>query len=177
MAKKIIGGLAVTAALFVILAVVYHSYFKAPPPAPPQELPYRTAPTFTGKPATSPPAPSPAPEPSVSPQAKAAGPPAEAPVPSEHKPPRGVEPELEKQYGLFLGRYRTYRQAAKVMEKIKNQGTPAFVRHEGRKKRLPYEVWAGPFSDEKQAQAAAQSVRKNLKMSARLQNLQMPVPK
>jgi hypothetical protein len=62
------------------------------------------------------------------------------------------------------------------MEKLKKQGKPAFVRRDARH-RKPYEVWAGPFPEQQEAQVAAKSIRNKLKVSPKMEKLQIPVPK
>ncbi len=171
MAKKIFGAFALAAGLLAVFGLAYRFYLQSTPSTPPAEVPYRTIPEFAQKRAI----PGPGSPSSQEPPAPATT------GPLGPKPPAGAEgpvalQEPEKQFGLLVGRYQTYREAAKVMEKLEKQGKAAFVRHEGGQRR-PYEVWAGPFADEKEARAAARFIKKNLKLSARTQKLQLPVPK
>ncbi len=184
MAKKILGGLALAAGLIVLLVVVYQFYSGGPSqvgpgkPEAPGEPPYRTAPEFAEK--STPPGLG-APPSQIAPAPVQPAPPVEAPPKPEVSPPAAqVTPspplEPEEYYGLLVRRYRTYKEASRVMEKLKKEGKPAFVRHDGRK-RKPYEVWVGPFPKEQEAQLAAKSIRKKLKVSPKLEKLQLPVPK
>ena len=186
MTKRVVLGLALGAGLIAVLAVLYVYYPGGPQmepgkPEAPGEMQYRTAPEFTGKPAAPDTGPSLAREPQPAHLAEATPPPAGIPAP-EVKPPAAQEtPEPpskpEEHYGLLVRRYRTYKQASKMMEKLQKEGTPAFIRHDGRQ-RKPYAVWAGPYTSQKEAEAAATSLKKKkLKVSLKLEKLQIPVPK
>jgi len=163
MAKRFLYGIALAAGLVVILVGAYRFFYRGSSTTPPEAVPYRTAPEFLPKPA-----PSATGAPSVQ----------EPPVP----PPDlksllpAEPPEPEKQFALLVGRYRTYQEAGKILASLKKEGEPAFIRHEGRQ-RHPYEVWAGPFPDEIAARAAARLIKKKLKVSAKQEKLQLPVPK
>uniref|UniRef100_A0A7C3SJE2 SPOR domain-containing protein n=1 Tax=Desulfobacca acetoxidans TaxID=60893 RepID=A0A7C3SJE2_9BACT len=157
MAKRFLYGIALAAGLVVILVGAYRFFYRGSSTTPPEAVPYRTAPEFLPKPAPSvqePPVPSPG---------------LKSLLPAE-------PPEPEKQFALLVGRYRTYQEAGKILASLKKEGEPAFIRHEGRQ-RHPYEVWAGPFPDEIAARAAARLIKKKLKVSAKQEKLQLPVPK
>lgn len=185
MTKKGLFGLALATGLVVFLAVLYVYYPRVVPqvapgkPQPPGEIQYRTAQEFAEKPASPVAGAPPSQEPPPSPSATAApAQPAAPPAPPEVKAPKTPQPptEPEEHYGLLVGRYRTYRQARKVMEKLQKEGKPAFVRHDGRQ-RKPYAVWAGPYSSQEETKVAAASLRKQLKISPKPEKLDLPVPK
>jgi cell division septation protein DedD len=124
---------------------------KAPPAAPVQPqapLPERAGPTE--KPA----------------------PPAE---PGLKAPPEAVLPPLkpEEKYGLLVKSYKKYADAAKMMEKLQKQGQPAFIRREKGK----YQVWAGPFATQKEAEKAGKELKAKLKIAPKIQKIVEPVPK
>ena len=187
MSKKSLLGLAFGAGLVVFLTVLYLFYPGGAPqvgptkPETPGDVQYRTAPEFAGKPAPPEAGAPPAQEPPPPPLAKASPSPAEAPAPPEMKPPAAQElppppSKPEEHYGLLVGRYRTYKEASKVLEKLKKKDKPGFVRHDGRQ-RKPYAVWAGPFPTQQESQVAAKSIKKQLKVSPKPEKLQLPVPK
>jgi len=187
MSKKSLLGLAFGAGLVVFLAVLYLFYPGGTPqerptkPETPGDVQYRTAPQFAGKPAPPETGAPPAQEPPPPPLAEASPPPAQVPASPELKPQEAQElpsppPQPEEQYGLLVGRYRTYKEASKMMEKLKQEGKPGFVRHDGRQ-RKPYAVWAGPFPTQQESQVAAKSIKQKLKVSPKPEKLQLPVPK
>lgn len=173
---------------------------KPSPPAKPEIVP-RTAPEFAAKPAppepqaeapsepskpapppASPPAPpeTPAAPPEVTPAPAPKAPPAEAPA--AKVPPAKVAPpeeevvttkEPKEGYGLLAGRFRSYRTAQRLLEKIKKQELPGFIRPKGKY----YEVWVGPFTSSQEAKKHQKALRGSLKISARMRKFAVPVPK
>lgn len=182
MTKKAMAGLALGAGLVALLAVLYAFYPVGAPqvspgkPESPAGVPYRTAPEFAGKPGAPEPGAPPAQKPPAAPLAKAVPPSAETPAPPEPKPPAASPLAPEEHYGLLVGRYRTYKEAGKVMEKVQKEGKPAFIRHDGGQHR-PYAVWAGPFPNQEQSKVAAKAIKAKMKVSPKLEKLQIPVPK
>jgi cell division septation protein DedD len=182
MTKKALAGLALGAGLVALLAVLYAFYPGGAPqvspgkPESPAGVPYRTAPEFAGKPPTPGPGAPPAQETPAAPLGKAAPPLAETPAPPEPKLPAAPPPVPEEHYGLLVGRYRTYKEADKVKEKLQKEGKPAFIRHDGGQRR-PYAVWAGPFPNQEQSKVAAKAIKAKMKVSPKLEKLQIPVPK
>jgi hypothetical protein len=182
MNKKLVAGLLVGVLLVIILVILYVFFMGGPPPTGPGPV---TAPAPS--PAVKPPPAPPAPE-----AAAPKGPP--APLPGELKvPPKEVAPgpevsppapkvtvfppEKEKEhYGIRVGRYRKYRRAAKMLERLKKKEIPGFIRRDLRQRR-PYEVWAGPFSDLGEAEAAQKSLRAMLKKTLKIEKMAVPVPK
>ncbi len=179
MTKKALAALSLGAALIVFLAVMYVFYPSGAPqvspdkPGAPSEVPYRTAPEFAGKPAQ-PDAPSPAAPTTLAPPTPAPPPPELKPPAAQETKPPVVEPE--EQFGLLVGRYRTYKEAAKIMEKVQKEGKPAFIRRDGRRPK-PYSVWAGPFPSREESKLAAKTIRAKLKVAPKPEKLRQPVPK
>lgn len=132
-------------------------------PAPPESAPPATAPPATAPPAAAPPAAAP-PEPA---------PAAVEPAPPEQIPAPQTPLEPKEEHGLLAGRYRSYGSANKIMEKIKKQDIPAFIRKKGKY----YELWAGPFSTPEEAEQARKTLKKTLKISPKKRKLEIPVPK
>ena len=186
MSKKALAALTLGAGLLAFLAVLYMFYPQRPPqvgPATPEalkEVPYRTAPEFAGKPGVPAPGAPPVQEPPPSPEAKDSPAPSEKPLvelkppaaPSEASPPTTPE----EHFGILVGRYRTYKEASRVMEKVQKQGKPSFIQHDGRQ-RKPYAVWAGPFSSKEEAKESARAIGAKMKVTAKTEKLQMPIPK
>ncbi|MEJ2071284.1 MAG: SPOR domain-containing protein [Syntrophobacterales bacterium] len=162
MIKKIIGSIGLVVGLAVVMFFLYlyvsqdkESRRPAPDPGKQLQVAVRPTPEIPQKPA----------------------PPAPAPPTAEPAPPHtfAPQPSLEPKegHGLLAGKYRSYGRAKKLMEKIKKQNIPAFVRKEGKY----YEVWAGPFSTPKETEQARKTLKKALKISAKKRELEIPVPK
>jgi cell division septation protein DedD len=171
MNRKLVGGLLVGVLLVIILLVLYVFYMGGPPPTGPGPV---TAPG----PST---APAPAVKPPPAPPAPEAAAPKEAAPSPEVSPltPKVTIPPLEKEkehYGFLVGRYRKYRRAAKMLERLGKKEIPGFIRREARKRRL-YEVWAGPFSSPSEAEAAQKSLRAMLKGTLKIEKIPTQVPK
>jgi len=60
-----------------------------------------------------------------------------------------------------------------MLEKLKKQGQEAFIRRD----RGKYQVWVGPFPTQKEAEAAAKSIKQKMKISLKIGKLVTPVPK
>jgi cell division septation protein DedD len=181
MNKNILRGLAVGIALLILVVVLYLRYTgRAPQPG---RSPV-TAPTPTP---AAPPAVTPAPKeagpqaPVVAPSVAPPGPAKEAAPGAEVRPP-GPQPavsppsEQKEQYGLLVGRYRKYRDAGKMLARLKKHGIPGFIRREPGKPHR-YQVWAGPFSSRDEALAAEKSLRALLKRTPKIEPLPAVIPK
>jgi cell division septation protein DedD len=170
MNRKLVGGLLVGVLLAIILVVLYVFYMGGPPPTGPGPITAPAPPT----------APTPAVKPPPPPAPEAAAPKEVAPSPEVSPPAPKVTifpPEKEKEhYGILVGRYRKYRSAAKMLERLKKKEIPGFIRRDARQRR-PYEVWAGPFPEPGEAAAAQKSLRAMLKKSLKIEKIQVPVPK
>jgi cell division septation protein DedD len=99
--------------------------------------------------------------------------PAPEPPSAEEEIPPLPAPEPTEKDGLLVRKFRCYKDAAKLLEKIKKQEIPAFIRKNGRH----YEVWAGPFSEPQEAEQARKSLRAALKISPKKGKVEIPVPK
>lgn len=135
----------------------------AVPPEPVTPAPPASAPAASATPSPAPPAPAP----------PASAPPAVEPAPPEQIPAPQTPLEPKEEHGLLAGRYRSYGSANKIMEKIKKQDIPAFIRKKGKY----YELWAGPFSTPEEAEQARKTLKKTLKISPKKRKLEIPVPK
>jgi len=171
MNRKLVGGLLVGVLLVIILVVLYVFYMGGPPPTGP-------GPVTTPAPTT---APTPAVEPPPAPLAPEAAVPKEVTPSPQVSPPAPkvtvFPPEKEKEhYAILVGRYRQYRRAEKMLERLKKKEIPGFIRRDARQRR-PYEVWAGPFSDPGDAEAAKKSLRAMLKKTLKIEKIEIPVPK
>jgi cell division septation protein DedD len=186
MNRKLVGGLLVGVLLVIILVALYVFYMGGPPPTGPGPV-TAPAPTPAPTPAVKPPPAPPAPEAGAPKGPPAALPSEQKVLPKEVAPSPEVSPtapkvtvfppEKEKEhYGILVGRYRKYRSAAKRLERLKKKEIPGFIRRDARKRR-PYEVWAGPFSDPGEAEAAKKSLRAMLKKTLKIEKIEIPVPK
>jgi cell division septation protein DedD len=179
MNRNILRGLVVGAALIILLIVLYRLYLERPSQPGPGTV-TAPAPVPAVPPALAPPGAAPAPQES-GPKELPAAPSKEAVPAPELSPPvpkvTVFPPEQEKEhYGLLVGRYRKYRDADKMLARLKKQGIPGFIRRDAGKPH-PYQVWAGPFSSRPEAMAAAKSLRARLKRTPEIRKLQIPIPK
>jgi cell division septation protein DedD len=174
MNKNIVPGLTVGAILIVLLLLLYFFYYRGAPqqtvpaPGPP------SGPSAAVTPAVKPPPTTPAPQELV-PQKPPAAPGSELTPPGPKVtvlPPQ----KAKEQYGLLVGKYRRYRNAGKMLARLKKRGIPGFIRRK-EPKRGPYEVWAGPFSSRREAEAAEKSIRAMLKRTPTIHKIETPVPK
>ncbi|MBI4795785.1 MAG: SPOR domain-containing protein [Deltaproteobacteria bacterium] len=181
MTKKVLVALGFVAAI-IILLVFYFFYSGAPPfkgmekPKTP-EVKSQAAPEVKEKPTPAPALP-PSPAPPEKPQPQPGAPPEKSltkPEAASPAPEKTLLPPLEpkKESGLLAGSYRRYADAAKMMEKLKKQGQPAFIRREKGK----YQVWVGPFSTPEEAQAAAKALKGKAKIPSKIHQIETPVPK
>lgn len=190
MTKNILVALGLV--VVIILGGLYF-FFSGGPPSKGPEKPQESAvkPPAVSEPLEKPaekparaPAPTPGPPPTPALQEPAPPlptpprPPGEKPVTRpEPAPPASKEaalPPLEPQegFGLLAGSYRKYEDASKMLEKLKKEGQPGTIRKETGK----YEVWVGPFSSLKEADAAAKALKK-LKVAQKIHKFTIPVPK
>jgi cell division septation protein DedD len=174
MNKNLSRGLAVVAILVALLVVLYYlSAFgpgkTGPSPATAPGPPEATAPAKPKLPAAQAPAP---PAPPIEP----AGPPmGVAPSP---EPQVTVLPPLEasQRYGILAGSYKNYRDAEKMLARLKKTGKPAFIQRDPRDLNL-YQVWLGPFTSQSEAEDTAKSLGAALKKPLKIETIENPVPK
>lgn len=181
MNKNLARGLVVGAVLIILVVVLYFVYMGTPPPTGPSTVTAPTPPPAAA-PAVQPPPAAPGPkEPPAAAPSEPTAPPKEAAPSPEVRPPEPkvtvFPPEKEKdQYGLLVGRYRKYRDAGKMLARLKKRGIPGFIRRDAQKPR-PYEVWAGPFPSQQEAMAAEKPLKAMLKKSLEIEKVQIPIPK
>jgi cell division septation protein DedD len=178
MNKNVISGLAIGAALILLLAGLYYFFAGTAPKTGPNPVTAPGAPTAPAKPEISaivPAQPSPK-EPPAVPGIEPAGPPKGA-APSP-EPQVTVLPPLEpsQHYGILAGNYGKYGDAASMVAKLKKQGKPAFVQRDPRDLNR-YQVWLGPFSSQDEAREAEKSLRATLKKPLKIEPIENPVPK
>jgi cell division septation protein DedD len=185
MNKKIAPWLTVGAILIAILVLVYFFYYRGGPPQPVT----RPGPP-PGAPTVKPLAEIPAPQ-EVAPQKPPAAPSPEAAeeaAPAEEVAPGAevtapgpkvtVLPPLKakEQYGVLVGKYKKYRDAGKMLGRLKKHGIPGFIKRK-EPQRGPYEVWAGPFPTRSEAEAAEKSIRAMHRRTPKIHKIITPVPK
>jgi cell division protein FtsN len=181
MIKNILRGLAVGAVLVILLVVLYRLYSgSVPQPSRPVTAP-AAPPTGTPPPAAPALKESGPPGPVVVPPMEAPGPPQKAAPSPEAKSPgaQGTgspSGEPQDQYGLLVGRYRNYRDADKMLARLKKQGISGFIRRD-KEKSHPYQVWAGPYASREETLAAEKSLHALLKKSAKVGKLPAIIPK
>ncbi len=103
-------------------------------------------------------------------------------------PPKGVAPspepevtvlpplEASQRYGILAGSYKKYRDAEKMLARLKKAGKPAFIQRDPRNINR-YQVWLGPFPSQSEAEDAAKSLRAVLKKPLKIEAIENPVPK
>ncbi len=166
-------GLAVEAGVVVLLVVLYFLFSGPGKNGPsPGTAPGPTAATAPAKPA-----------PPVAPVRTTPAPPIEP-----AGPPMGAAPGLEPQvtvppppepgqrYGILAGSFKKYRDADKLLTRLKKEGKPAFIQRDPRDINR-YQVWLGPFSSQSEAEDAAKSLRAVLKKPLKIEAIENPVPK
>lgn len=178
MNKKMIGGLAVAATLILLLAMLYYlSTGNAPKTtSSPGTVPgATTAKALPEPPAAAPTQPT-SKEPPVAPGIESGGPPKEAAASPEVQVtvPPPVEPS--QHYGILVGSYKKYRDAARMLDRLKKKGKPAFVQRDPRNLNR-YQVWLGPFPSQKEAGEAEKSLQAILKKPLKIEPIENPVPK
>jgi cell division septation protein DedD len=174
MNKKVVGSLAIAATLILLLAALYYlSTGTAPQTGP--GAPSATAPAKPEPLAAAPAPPSPK-EPPAAPGIEPAGPPKG--VGPSPEPQVTVLPPLEpsQHYGILAGSYGKYRDAARMLDRLKKQGKPAFVQRDPRDLNR-YQVWLGPFSSQDEAREAIKSLQTTLKKPLKIEAIENPVPK
>ncbi|MBU4234197.1 MAG: SPOR domain-containing protein [Proteobacteria bacterium] len=178
MNKKMVSGWAVGATLILLLAVLYYLSTGTAPktgPSPGTAPGAPTAQALPEPPAAASTQPTPQ-EPPAAPGIAPAGPPkGAAPSPEAHVT---VPPPLEpsQHYGILAGSYKKYRDAARMLARLKKQGKPAFVQRDPRDLNR-YQVWLGPFSSQNEAREAKKSLQAILKKPLKIEPIENPVPK
>lgn len=179
MNKNAARGLVVLVAMIIVAVVLWRLYLAGPPKVGP-------APVATSKPAVKPTPATPEPK-QPAPEGQPGG------IPSKPEPLPGVAPlqepsppapkvtippplTMKEHYGILVGTYRRYPDAAKMLDRLKKQGQPAFVQRDPRDTSR-FQVWLGPFSSQDEAQAAEKEMRARLKKPLKIERIENPVPK
>ncbi len=95
------------------------------------------------------------------------------PAPKVTIPP---PPEEKEHYGMLVGSYPKYPDAANMLARLKKQGQPVFIQRDPRNINR-YQVWLGPFASRGEAQAAEKSLHATLKKPLTIEPIENPVPK
>jgi len=180
MNQKTALGLGIVAALVIIVGILWWLYFAGPPRVGP-------GPEATSKPPVAPsPAATPEPKQPAQPEAPVAPPittapsqgvaPLQEPSAPAAKITIPLPPDMKEHFGILAGEYPNYRDAAKLLAKLKKQGKPAFVQRDP-KNPNNFQVWLGPFDSQAEAQAAAKDLQAKFKKPLKIEQIENPVPK
>jgi cell division septation protein DedD len=178
MNKNTTRGLVVLGVMIVIAVVLWRLYLSGPPPTGSGVVATAQPPAPT--PASPSPAGTPIPKAPVPPEPAAAPPPAVAPLQESSPTAPGITipppPAMPEHFGVLVGTYRKYPDAAKMLAKLKKRGIPGFVQRDP-KNIDRYQVWAGPFTAREEAQTAEKTLQARLKKPLKLEQIENPVPK
>jgi cell division septation protein DedD len=170
MIKAILGTIGILAGLGIaIYFLFYGNQAKPLAPKPPAQTQVAVQPA----PAPQPPAasqPTPPPSGPAAPPAAAPGPPP-APPQKESAPLPTLEPK--KEHGLVVGKFRRYKDAQRLLDKIMKKHQSGFIRKEGKY----YNVWIGPFATPQEVERARKSIKAAYKISPQKRDYEVPVPK
>lgn len=182
MKKNATLGAAILVVMIIVTVVLWRVYFGGPPQVGPGPMAVSKATVAPAAPVT-PPAATPEaksaaqPEPPTAPPIKVEPSPGVAPL-QEPGPPITIPPPLpmKEHYGILAGEYRNYRDAAKMLAKLKKQGKPAFVQRDPKNPER-FQVWLGPFSSQDEARATEKDMQAMLKKPLKIEQIENPVPK
>jgi cell division septation protein DedD len=175
MNRKTGWGAAGAIILIILLVGLYYLLGGGPGTMGPSRVtgPAATAPATPGAPAVKPAVP---PEPGPVLPAEPAGPPKELAPGGEPKvtvlPPQAGQ----EKFGILAGTFKKYRDAARLLAKVKKEGQPAFVQRDPRNIKR-FQVWLGPFGSQSEAEEAAKTLKNILKKPAKIEAIENPVPK
>jgi len=147
--------------LILLLLTLYHLFGSRPATVP-------TLPGVSEAPGTPPPL--------AAPIAPPLAPPKTAISPPTAKENPLAPLKEEKKYGLLVGTFPNFRSAEKMLEKVRKQGEQGFIRRTPGKKK-GFQVIAGPFPSRREAEVAANSWKTKQHVSAKLEEITIPVPK
>jgi cell division septation protein DedD len=181
MNRNLARGLGIGIPLLILAVGLYFLYFQSPSWVGPPPVTTPSPGPAPGSTATAPPATAPTPAaPSAFPVPSPAGPSAGATVPtpqSEEAKITHFPPEKPSEhFAIPLARFHKYRSAEKILGKMKKRGIPGFIRRDPSHRR-PYQLWAGPFTDPKEAEAARKKLRALFRKVPEIEKLELPVPK
>ena len=181
MNQNIGRGLAVGAILIILVVILYYFLGGGPWKIGPSGVTAHRPPGATA------PAQPEAPAPPAATQPAPPEPPATLPT-EPAGPPKGLAPspepkvtvlppqEGQEKYGILAGSYKKYRDAGRMLARLKQEGKPAVIQRDPRNLDR-YQVWLGPFSSHSEAEDAAKSLRAVLKKSLKIEPIENPVPK
>jgi cell division septation protein DedD len=178
MNRNVRGGLVALAAMIIVAVVLWWLYHAIAPRVGP-------GPVATSKPAVTPPlapkaeqaAPQgPGAAPGIKPETPGGVAPLQGPSPAEPQITIPPPPARGKKYGVLVGNYRKYPQAARMLGRLKKRGIPGFVQRNPRDS-SQFQVWMGPFSSQEEAQAAEKKLRAKRKKPLKIEEIENPVPK
>jgi cell division septation protein DedD len=179
MNKNLGRGLAVGVILAIILVVLYVFLGENPWQTGPSSAPgptAGTAPAVKPAPAT----PESKGRPAALPEGQTVPPTGIAPLEESNLPAPQVTlpppPEEKEHYGMLVGSYQKYPDAANMLARLKKQGTPAFIQRDPRDINR-YQVWAGPFASRGEAQVAEKSLSATLRKPLTIEPIENPAPK
>lgn len=81
-----------------------------------------------------------------------------------------------KQFGVLVGKFRTYQEASKLMAKLQKQGKQSYISPSPGKPAW-YEVWIAPFRQEAQARAEARSIKTKYGQTTQVRQIEILPPK
>jgi cell division septation protein DedD len=178
MNKNTTRGLVILVVILIVSVVLWRLYLGGPPTGGP-------GPVATSKPTVAPPL-TPEPKepgpqglpgaPPIKPESTQGIAPLQEPSPAAPKITIPPPPEMKEHYGILVGNYGNYRDAAKMMAKLKKEGQPAFVQRDPRDLNR-FQVWLGPFSSQDEARAAEKEMHAKLKKPLKIEQIENPVPK
>jgi cell division septation protein DedD len=170
MKKNTAFGLAILAVVIIVAVVLWRHYFGGPADV-------GGGPVASSKPSV---APAPAVPPPVAPPIKVEPSPGIAPLQEPGPPGTHVTipppPAMKEHYGILVGSFKNYGDAAKLLATLKKQGKPVFVQRDPKNLNL-FQVWLGPFSSQAEAQAAEKEMQAKLKKPLKIEQIENPVPK
>jgi cell division septation protein DedD len=172
MIKAILGTIGILAGLGIaIYFLFYGNQAKPPAPKPPAQTQVAVQPA----PAPQPPAASQPIPPAAGPAAPPAAAPGPPPAPPQVEQKSAPLPPLEpkKEHGLVVGKFRRYKDAQRLLDKIIKKHQSGFIRKEGKY----YNVWIGPFATPQEAERARKRIKTAYKISPQKRDYEVPVPK
>ncbi|MFA4902197.1 MAG: SPOR domain-containing protein [Desulfobaccales bacterium] len=170
MKKNTAFGLAILAVMIIVAVLLWRHYLGGPPGVGP-------GPVATSK---APVAPAPAVPPTAAPPIKVEPSPGIAPLQEPGPPGTHLTipppPAMKEHYGILVGSFKNYEDAAKLLGTLKKQGKPAFVQRDPKNLNL-FQAWLGPFSSQDEAQAEAKEMQAKFKKPLKIEQIENPVPK
>lgn len=173
MNHKIGWGVAAGAILIILLVVLYYLLGGGPGKIGPRDVTAPGAPATPAAPTATQPAPQ---EPAAVLPTEPAGPP-KGLAPGGEPKVTVLPPEAgQEKFGILAGTFKKYRDAARLLAKLKKEGQPAFVQRDPRDIKR-FQVWLGPFGSRSEAEEAAKSLKTVLKKPLKIEAIESPVPK